>query len=89
MGSPAFAYGGQLVQNEVAATVATPPAVLVSMRRALWVAFTGIAAFYFAISIGKRRQRWSCVCVCVCVCSVRAPQPVCRRPRPCRTMRLS
>lgn len=48
-----FAYGGQLVQNEVAATVATPPAVIVSMRRALRVAFAVIAAFYFAIAVGE------------------------------------
>ncbi|GAB4823641.1 hypothetical protein N2152v2_010687 [Parachlorella kessleri] len=51
IGSIFFAYGGQVVQNEVTATLITPPSIMTSMKRALSVAYGVIGVGYFAVSI--------------------------------------
>lgn len=51
IGAMAFCFGGQTVQNEVTYSLRSPPAVLVSIRRALSGAYAIIALAYFAIAV--------------------------------------
>lgn len=42
------------LQNEVTAELRTPPAVMVSMKKALTLTYTMLAAGYYSVSIGAR-----------------------------------
>lgn len=50
MGSLLFSFGGQVVQNEVTATLSIPPPLKQSMRKALTLTYSVIAACYFLMS---------------------------------------
>ena len=54
IGSFAYAFGGQVVQNEVTAMLHTPPPVMVSMRKAISVTYAMLATGYFGVGIGKQ-----------------------------------
>lgn len=51
IGAMYYAYGGQVVQNEVTAMVKAPPKVIHSMRKALSVTYIVIGTAYFAVAI--------------------------------------
>lgn len=51
IGAMHYAFGGQVVQNEVTATVRTPPSVLHSMRKALAATYLVIGVCYFGVAI--------------------------------------
>ncbi|GAB4816155.1 hypothetical protein N2152v2_003201 [Parachlorella kessleri] len=51
IGSFAYAFGGQVVQNEVTAMLHTPPPVMVSMRKAITLTYAMLAAGYFGVGI--------------------------------------
>ncbi|KAI7842476.1 hypothetical protein COHA_003830 [Chlorella ohadii] len=51
IGAMYYAYGGQVVQNEVTAMVKAPPKVIQSMRKALSVTYIVIGISYFAVAI--------------------------------------
>lgn len=50
IGAFAYAFGGQVVQNEVTAMLRTPPPIMQSMRRALALTYILMAVAYFGVA---------------------------------------